>query len=213
MVGKRKLALIRSFAFGTVSRRLHERGGATSVSNGVHSAQSPAPAARKSLERGEKGAEMLEFTLVVTALLTLMLGIVVFARAYNIYQTISRAAREGARMAVLPSSAADGNHYLDGLDTASSVSQANSTVFSNYIAPVLTSANLDPSQVLNYTETVGWLDPGDTDEQCGVTISFQYPYQLSIPFTSLNLTTIDLGTHVQMRRENDNYSGGAPTCP
>ena len=161
----------------------------------------------QSVRDNERGTEVLEFAFVISLLMTLLLGIVTFARAYNVYQTITRAAREGARMAVLPSCASCGNSYLD---PSTGVTQANSVVFSDYIAPVLQAANLNPNAVLNYSESVGWLDSGDVDEQCGVKISFQYPYQLDLPFTSQNLATIDIPVHVQMRRENQ-PSGG--TCP
>ena len=79
---------------------------------------------------------MLEFALVLPVLLVLLFGIFTMARAYNVYQTITRAAREGAREAVLPSSAATGNLYLD----ASGVSRTNSAVFQDYIAPALRAA-------------------------------------------------------------------------
>jgi Flp pilus assembly protein TadG len=157
--------------------------------------------------RSERGTEMLEFAFVISLLMMLFLGIVTFARAFNIYQSITRAAREGARVAVLPSCASCGNAYLD---PSTGVTQANSAVFSNYIAPVLEDANLNPNDVLNYSESVGWLDSGDTAEQCGVTISFQYPYQLDLPFTAQNLSTIDIRTRVQMRQENQPVGG---TCP
>lgn len=154
----------------------------------------------------EKGAEVVEFAVVLTVLLALLFGIFTMARAFNIYQTITRAAREGAREAVLPTSAAAGNQYMD----ASGVSQSNSAVFQNYIAPALRAANLNPANVSNYSEQITWLDAGDASRQCGVKISFQYPYTLYLPMLKSNMTTLDIATHVQMRRENQ-PSGG--TCP
>ncbi len=156
---------------------------------------------------GERGTEILEFAFVISLLMSLMLGIVTFARAYNIYQTVTRAAREGARMAVLPSCASCGNSYLD---PSTGVTAANSAVFSDYIAPALQAANLSPNAVLNYSENVEWLDPGDAQRQCGVMIAFQYPYQLDLPFTSQNFATIHIPVQVQMRRENQPTGG---TCP
>lgn len=150
---------------------------------------------------------MLELAFVVSLLMMLLLGIVTFARAYNVYQSITRAAREGARVAVLPTCATCGNSYLD---PSGGVTQSNSAIFADDISPALQAANLSPASVLNYSETVGWLDAGDTEQQCGVTISFQYPYQLNLPFTTMNLATIDLPVHVQMRRENQ---PGGGTCP
>lgn len=156
---------------------------------------------------GERGSEILEFAFVVTMLMMLLLGIVTFARAYNVYQSIARAAREGARVAVLPTCATCGNSYLD---PSAGVTQANSTIFADHISPALRAANLNPAAVLNYSESVGWLNAGDTEQQCGVTISFAYSYRLNLPFTTMNLATIDLPVHVQMRRENQPLGG---TCP
>ena len=61
----------------------------------------------------ERGAELFEFALVVPVLLALLLGVFWMGRAYNVYETITRAAREGVRYAVLPSSMAQGNTFPD----------------------------------------------------------------------------------------------------
>lgn len=154
----------------------------------------------------EKGSEHLEMAFVVTVLMTLMLGIFWFARAYSVHESITRAAREGARMAAMPNSYAQGNTFLDGIN----VGKSGSAVFSGYIAPVLRSASLDPGQVTDYSQQVTWLNPGDTARQCGVVISFRYPFTLHIPFTTQSVSTIRLQAHAQMRRENQSASG---TCP
>jgi hypothetical protein len=39
-------------------------------------------------------------------------------------------------------------------------------------------------------------------QSCGVSVSFQYPYQVSLPFTSLNMTRILLKAEAQMAQEN-----------
>jgi hypothetical protein len=61
------------------------------------------------------------------------------------------------------------------------------------------------------------MDPNTNADvkQCGVNISFQYPVTLAIPFTSLNATTINISTQVQMRMENQDANGvsGAIQCP
>jgi hypothetical protein len=194
------------------------------VPNTAHNDQSMVPAAPR-LNRGEKGAEIVEFALIFGVLMTLMLGIVSFARAYNVYQTITRAAREGVRMAVLPTAWDNGNGgaYMDAstanVSQTGQVCQSGSwtaasgptNVFNNYIAPVLRSANLDPCEVSNYTEQVKWLDSSNT--QCGVVISFQYPYNFSIPFLpALDASPIEIGTRVQMRTEGQPTTGLATAC-
>ena len=52
----------------------------------------------------ERGAAAVEFALVMPILLTLVLGIAEFARAYNTQTTISAAAREGVRVMALQNS-------------------------------------------------------------------------------------------------------------
>lgn len=159
--------------------------------------------------RGQYGAELFEFAVVLPVLLALVMGIFSFARAYNIYQTMTRAAREGARVAVLPSAVYDGNLFLDPAPVITDPSSSN--IFQSFIAPSLRASNLDPARVSNYQEVVGWLNPGGQAPQCGVAISFDYPYTMAIPFTPVNLTTLRLHTRVQMWRENQPAAGAS--CP
>ena len=176
----------------------------------------------------ERGAEMLEFALILTALIMLLLGIVAFTRAYNIYETITRAAREGARMAVLPSAwdGGSGGTYIDSClanNSCSCTSQpSNCNIFADYIAPALQASSLstracsgasDSNCVANYTEEENWLDPSNSpDNQCGVIISFQYPYILAIPFLpNLSGAPLQLGARVQMTLQAQ-PGGSNPTC-
>ena len=55
----------------------------------------------------ERGAAIIETALVMPLLLFLGVGIVEFGRAYETSQVLTNAAREGARVAVLPNQAAD----------------------------------------------------------------------------------------------------------
>lgn len=54
-------------------------------------------AARGSSERSESGAAMVEFALILPLLLMLVFGTIEFGRAYNAQNTLTHAAREGAR--------------------------------------------------------------------------------------------------------------------
>jgi Flp pilus assembly protein TadG len=140
----------------------------------------------------EEGQELLEAAFVIPILMTLLLGMVSLGRAYNISQSMTRAAREGALKLVLTSCATCGNSPY----TAAYVQ-------TNFVNPALTSAGLNLSNVQNYASRYVWIDPNASPAQvCGVQISFQYPYQLAIPFTSLNLSTVTLSTAAQMRMEN-----------
>jgi Flp pilus assembly protein TadG len=52
--------------------------------------------------RGERGSQLIEFSLVLPLLLLVMLGIVDFGFLFQRYEVLTNAAREGARVAVLP---------------------------------------------------------------------------------------------------------------
>jgi Flp pilus assembly protein TadG len=52
--------------------------------------------------RGERGAALVETALTLPLLLLITIGLVEIGRAYQTWQVLTNAAREGARMAVLP---------------------------------------------------------------------------------------------------------------
>jgi Flp pilus assembly protein TadG len=62
-------------------------------------------AARRRRE-GRRGQALVEFALVAPLLLLLTLALLDFARAWNVYQVITDAAREGARTAVVANESA-----------------------------------------------------------------------------------------------------------
>ena len=56
---------------------------------------------RKRMVR-ERGAELIEFAFILPLILVILAAIWDFGRAYRTYQAITNAAREGARLAVVP---------------------------------------------------------------------------------------------------------------
>lgn len=86
----------------------------------------------------ERGSAMVETAIVLPLLLMLMVGIFEVGRAYETWQVLTNAAREGARMSVTPSSTeevttalvrqymADGQ--LDKSDTATVVVDKEATI-------------------------------------------------------------------------------------
>jgi hypothetical protein len=52
--------------------------------------------------RSERGAELIEFALIFPLLLLVLVGIIDFGFLFQRYEVLTNAAREGARMAVLP---------------------------------------------------------------------------------------------------------------
>src|SRR5262245_59630018 len=57
---------------------------------------------RPKRKSSERGAELIEFALVLPLLLLLVLGIVDFGFLFQRFEVVTNAAREGARLAVLP---------------------------------------------------------------------------------------------------------------
>ena len=169
------------------------------------------------------GSEIAEAALVMPIVFLLLLGIFWFGRAFNIYATINHAAREAARQAATSSCALCGNvdySVAGGPDAiAATVGQA------------LQASKLDPTQVSSVTPTFCTcgvqtcatrvscaavsagqpqvciqfnvqLNPSATTPgSCGVAVSFRYPYQSYLPFTSLNQQRIYLSTSAQVKGE------------
>lgn len=103
--------------------------------------------------RGRRGQALVEFALLLPVLLMLILGLIDFARAWNVYQVVTDAAREGARMAVIDNGMTQGE--------AEDVVEA-----------ALSAAALDPSiATINF---VGWGGlRGDP-----LSVQVEYPYTL-----------------------------------
>ena len=49
------------------------------------------------VRKQERGAELVEFAMVFPLFLLLMVGVIEFGRAYNIYENVIHATREGVR--------------------------------------------------------------------------------------------------------------------
>lgn len=137
------------------------------------------------------GQELAEAALIVPIVLMLLIGTIWMGRAFNIYQTVCRAAREGAEAAVAPSCATCG-------DARPSTAQVR-TVVDN----VLASASIDAT---NATITVKRNQPVNPSSPAyyqvsGVQVTVSYPVQLTIPFTTLNATTVTVSTTAEMLQE------------
>lgn len=151
----------------------------------------------------ERGAELVEMAFVLPLLLTLLIGMFWAGRAYNIYETITRAAREGARVAAVPRCAtctALGNWGSCTLN-ADSYGFPDSTSVQCVINYSLGGANLSCSScvTLQQHQALG-LDPNNSNAWWTV-VKITYPYQFVLPFTSFNGSTINITTTVQMLEE------------
>jgi len=163
------------------------------------------------------GAEIAEAALVLPLVFMLLLGIVWFGRAFNIYSTITQAAQQGAITAARPTCATCGNNTFDGLVTGA-------------VDAVMQASSIDPTQIpvnTNPPTPVSCVNPpalatcthpnniticrqallnsavtATQPAQCGVVVGFQYPFQFYLPFTSLNFQKITLSAQAQSRMEN-----------
>jgi hypothetical protein len=164
----------------------------------------------------EDGVEILEAALVLPILFTFLLGIVWFGRAFNIYSTITQAAQQGAITAARSSCATCGNSVANVDNVVGAVLQS-SNLHENQIQaspnPGLLACPSPPAPPGGCAVTVNkvWvcrnvqLNPSGVatqPQQCGSVVSFQYPFETYLPFTSLNLRQIVLSVQAQSRMEN-----------
>jgi Flp pilus assembly protein TadG len=168
---------------------------------------------------------------VLPLVFMLLLGIIWFGRAYNIYSTIQQAAQQGAITAARNLCATCGNTTApDGTITSCPETGAAGSV-AYAVANVMCASSIDPTQIpvssnpptpiscVNPPALVTCTTPGNITicrqallnsppvsatqpSQCGVIVSFQYPFQFYLPFTSLNMQTITLSAQAQSRMEN-----------
>src|ERR1700690_2539829 len=85
--------------------------------------------------RGADGSEIAEAAVVLPLVFMLLLGIVWFGRAFNIYSTIQQAAQQGAITAARPTCATCGN-------TPPTPAAVDSAIYA-----VMQASNLDPTQI------------------------------------------------------------------
>lgn len=171
----------------------------------------------------EDGAEIAEAAVVLPLVFMFLLGIVWFGRAFNIYSTITQAAQRGAQAAARPTCATCGTACGWG----STNFPCNATV-ENAIFSVLNASSLSPNQITLHAPSTPLtpcplpappggcspsasqiticrsvvLNSGSAPGQCGVVVSFQYPFEFYLPFTSLSLQQINLTAQAQSRMEN-----------
>lgn len=177
---------------------------------------------------GTLGSEIAEAALVLPIFFMIMLGIYWFGRAFNVYATINHAAREGARAAASPVCAMCSGPVIPTCSTGINCQPTPDQVAA-VVKLALQASSLDPSQVtpLGTTRTAcgggasscsqpvaapnicvfynvqlpNTSPSGSGTPDCGVSVQFQYPYQFSLPFTSLNMQKIMLNAGVQMTGE------------
>jgi TadE-like protein len=183
----------------------------------------------RGLSRDTRGTELAEAAVVLPLLFLVLMAVYWFGQAFRIYGTITHAAREGARAAVAPVCATCGgtndpsqNAYnaikaalvADNLDPSRLQPPASPPVLIS-CSGVGGSVSCDGGQsqicVQGITTSGSTVVEGDVQlaptgsggaGECGVSVSFQYPYSLSLPGSSLSNRTIYLRAQAQMRAES-----------
>src|SRR6266851_2188482 len=180
--------------------------------------------ARSSLLRQDRGSEIAEAAVVLPVLFLLIFSIYWFGQAFSIYGTINHAAREGARTAAVPACASCGavctwqgsNMPCD----TPVISAVNNALIAAHLRPELAQPFVPnpapvpcpgaiPEGICATSASGGFticrnvaLDQNSSAPQvCGVIVSFQYPYQLALPFSSLSNQQILLKAEVEMQGE------------
>ena len=170
------------------------------------------------LLRDTRGAEIAEAAAVLPLMFLMLLGIFWFGQAFSIYGAITRAAQDGARAAAAP--------YCATCTTANTPATNAITAINN----ALLASKLDPARIQAPSPTPAFAacsgsttgcavvsgsnvcvqgpvqisNSGRTGAQavCGVSVSFRYPFQFWLPFTSLNKQLILLSASARVRMEN-----------
>lgn len=163
------------------------------------------------------GAEIAEAAAVLPIMFMIVVGIFWFGQAFSIYGTITRAAQEGARAGAVPycttcaganSSATNAYNAVEASLVAAKldVSNARPPVPAVAItacggAPIpACGANICVQSPIQLSNTAG--APSGATNVCGISVSFQYPFQFWLPFTPLNKQQIWMTAAAQVRMEN-----------
>ncbi len=168
---------------------------------------------------GADGAEIAEAALVLPLVAMLLFGIIWFGRAFNIYSTIQQAAQQGAITAARATCATCGNTLPSAATAGAAVAavlQANNLQLTqikqweanNPTPGVQACPSPAPAPSCTLAANNIWvcssvlLNSSIQPTQCGAMVSFQYPFQFNLPFTSLNMQQIILSAQAQSRMEN-----------
>jgi len=146
------------------------------------------------LFRDGSGAEIAEAAVVLPLLFMLLFGIMWFARAYNIYTTVNRAARQGALAAAANNCATCGN-----------IPRTPFYIQNNVVNPILVASHLDPGQVQNFS--VLWnqpLNPSSPLVEHGTVVTLDYPFAFKLNGISCcppRLSPITQGVTIRAKAE------------
>jgi Flp pilus assembly protein TadG len=180
--------------------------------------------ARKTLLRlliETRGAEIAEAAAVLPLMFMMLLGIFWFGQAFSIYGAITRAAQEGARAGALPYCATCSTTNSLTLFATDAVNATNAALTSSKLNPALAqypstapvfnscvSTGGGPPACANASSNICVQAPvqlttpsSQSTPICGMSVTFRYPFQFWLPFTSLNQQRIWLPAAARVRME------------
>jgi Flp pilus assembly protein TadG len=171
--------------------------------------------------RDSHGAEIAEAAAVLPLMFMILIGIFWFGQAFSIYGAITRAAQEGARAGAAPVCTT-----CSATTNTPATNAINAVTASLAISNLNISSARQPSTLPNFpsgTCSVGGGPGSPTCDSgsgkicvqqpvllsnttngttvCGISVSFQYPFQFNLPFTSLNNQKIWMTASARVRLE------------
>ena len=181
--------------------------------------------------RDSHASQIAEAAVILPMLFMLLLSIYWFGRAFTISGTIHHAAREAVRVAATPSCANCPPPQLEATACPWQASALPcDDIVLGVVTQALQTANLDPTQIQGLMPSPappacpgvvpeGLCAPNSTNQVvicrnvvlnqnnssppvCGAVVSFQYPYQFVLPFTSLGNQSIFLKAQAELEEEN-----------
>lgn len=181
------------------------------------------------LARGTRGAEIAETAMILPLLFMIIMAIFWFGQAFRIYGTITHAARQGARAAVVPvcatcapvATTASAQNAVNAVSSAMAAAHLNTSdlqAFASWTPPSLCpcgSTSSSCGSTVSCAPVAGntavcvqpnvqlsYTSQGGTGS-CGTSVSmrYKYPFRFVIPYTSLDLGNITLPADAQMRVE------------
>jgi hypothetical protein len=170
----------------------------------------------RTLARETRAAEIAEAAAVLPLMFLILLGIFWFGQAFSIYGAITRAAEDGARAAAAPYCV---TCTSVNSPAANAVTAVNTAMLASRLDPTKIPALSSPPTVLacqggaaSCTTVAGSnvcvqapvqiSSTSGGSSVCGVSVTFQYPFQFWLPFTSLNKQRILLKASARARMEN-----------
>lgn len=166
------------------------------------------------LAADSSGAEIAEAAAVLPLMFMVLLGIFWFGQAFSILGTITRAAQDGARAGAAPycttctpGANTQNQNAFNAVQASMSAAKLDlSKAVSLSPAPALNSCSggsaVCDSSISNVCVQSPVLLTTTSSGVCGVSVSFQYPFQFWLPFTSLNKQRIFLKASAHARMEN-----------